>query len=350
MLKSVLCFFISSFCVHAAPAHAAGDYVDYEELTALIAQLEKDKVYEPGELEGIFAQVSRDDRVLPSITKPAESKEWKDYRPLFMTDERISKGVAFWDQYADALTRAEATYGVPAEMIVAIIGVETKYGGNKGRIRVIDSLSTLAFDYPPRAPFFRKELWQFLILAKEQHFDPLDVQGSYAGAMGFPQFMPSSWRNLAVDFDGDGKRDLINDPVDAIGSVANYFKANGWKSGDPVAVRARIISQDYDSAINKDLTVNSTLGEIAKKGLVPRQEGTYLAASPASALRLQGDKGAEFWLAFPNFYVITRYNRSPLYAMAAFQLSQAIKAAHDAEHAPAQQDAPVQPATAPAAG
>lgn len=332
MLKSLLCLFVASSCLQSPPASAVGEYKDYEELNAVIAQLEKDNVYAPGELEKLFEQVARDDRVLPSIAKPAESKEWKDYRPLFMTDDRVQKGVEFWNQYNEALTRAETTYGVPAEMIVAIIGVETKFGGNKGRMRVIDSLSTLAFDYPPRAPFFRKELREFLLLAKEQNLDPLNTQGSYAGAMGFPQFMPSSWRNLAVDFDGDGKRDLLNNPVDAIGSVANYFKANGWKTGDAVTVRARIISQDYDGIINsKDLATTSTLGEIAKKGLIPREAGSYLAAAPASAIRLQGDKGGEFWLAFNNFYVITRYNRSNLYAMAAFQLSQAVKAAHDAQ-------------------
>jgi membrane-bound lytic murein transglycosylase B len=332
MLKSLLCVFVSSLCAQTPPAHAAGDYLQYEELAAVIAQLEKDKVYAPGELNTLFAQVSRDDKTLAAIARPAEStKEWKDYRPIFLTGDRVQQGLAFWNQYADALARAEQTYGVPAEMIVAILGVETKYGGNKGKSRVIDALATLGLDYPPRAPFFRKELIEFLTLCKENNLDPLATYGSYAGAMGFPQFMPSSWRKLAVDFDGDGKRDLIDNPVDAIGSIANYFKANGWKTGEPVTVRARIISQDYDSIVTKDLAVNSTLGEIARKGLVPRQTGSYLAATPASAVRLQGENGGEFWLAFNNFYVITKYNRSVLYAMAAFQLSQELRAAHDAQ-------------------
>jgi membrane-bound lytic murein transglycosylase B len=340
MLKSFLCLFISSLCAQTPSAHAAGEYLGYEELDAVITQLEKDKVYAPGELSALFAQVTRDDRVLTAIARPAEStKEWKDYRPNFLTDERVQKGVEFWNQYADVLERAEKTYGVPPEMIIAILGVETKYGGNKGRNRVIDALSTLGFDYPPRAPFFRKELREYLILCKENGLDPLSTYGSYAGAMGYPQFMPSSWRNLAVDFDGDGKRDLINNPVDAIGSIANYFKANGWKTGEAVVVRARIINQDYDSIINKDLGTNSTLGDIAKKGLIPREAGSYMASAPASAIRLQGDKGGEFWLGFTNFYVITKYNRSVLYAMAAFQLSQAVKAAHDAQQ-------PAAPATA----
>jgi membrane-bound lytic murein transglycosylase B len=333
MLKSLLCALLGSFCLSAAPAHAVGEYLQYEELTAVIAQLEKEQVYAPGELQTLFASVSRDESSLKAIARPAEAtKEWKDYRPNFLNPERVQKGLEFWNQYADVLARAEKTWGVPPEMIVAIIGVETKYGGNKGKSRVMDALATLGLDYPPRAPFFRKELREFLILAKENGLDPLNTYGSYAGAMGFPQFMPSSWRNLAVDFDGDGKRDLINNPVDAIGSVGNYFKANGWKTGEDVVVRARIISQDYDSTVNiKDLKTDSTLADIARKGLIPRSAGSYLASMPATAIRLQGDNGGEFWLGFNNFYVITKYNRSILYAMAAFQLSQELKAAHNAQ-------------------
>lgn len=330
MFKTLLCALFSISCM---PAHAAGEFLQYEELAAVVAQLEKEQVYAPGELQALFANVARDESTLKAIARPAEAtKEWKEYRPNFLNPDRVQKGLEFWQQYAEVLARAEKTYGVPPEMIVAIIGVETKYGGNKGRSRVVDALATLGFDYPPRAPFFRKELREFLILSKENGLDPLNTYGSYAGAMGFPQFMPSSWRNLAVDFDGDSKRDLINNPVDAIGSVGNYFKANGWKTGDAVVVRSRIISQDYDSIINtKDLKTDSTLGEIAKKGLIPRESGSYLAATPATAIRLQGENGGEFWLAFNNFYVITKYNRSILYAMAAFQLSQELKAGRVAQ-------------------
>ena len=193
---------------------------------------------------------------------------------------------------------------------------------------MVDTLASLAFDFPRRSTFFRQELKSFLILSKEQGLNPLDVYGSYAGAMGFPQFMPSSWRNLAVDFDGDNKIDLLNNPVDAIGSVANYFKSNGWKSNEAVAIRAQIIADNYDEAINsKDLKTVSTLAEVKSKGLDVK-EGSFTAKTPVSALRLQGDNGAEFWLAFNNFYVITTYNRSTLYAMAVFQLSQALKEAH----------------------
>jgi len=307
----------------------AGDFSQYEELTALIDQLEADKIYAPGELAQLFEQVNRQPKVLESIARPAEkSKEWRDYRPIFMTSARVSDGLDFWDKYRAEFTRAEKATGVPASMILAILGIETKYGGNKGSYPVIEALATLGFDYPPRAPFFRKELKEFLILTKQNGMDPLAIQGSYAGAMGFPQFMPSSWRNLAVDFDGDSRIDLINNPVDAIGSIANYFKGNGWRGGEPVVVRARLSGQLYDTATSTELKPVSTLQALAAQGLSPRDAVTGIAAdTPASGIRLQGMNGGEFWIGFNNFYVITRYNRSILYAMAAVQLSQALEAA-----------------------
>lgn len=306
----------------------AGDFSHYEELSALIEQLEADKIYAPGELTKLFEQVNRQPKVLESIARPAEkSKEWRDYRPIFMTESRLSDGLVFWDTYQKELARAESATGVPASMIVSILGIETKYGYNKGSYPVIESLATLGFDYPPRAPFFRKELKEFLILTKQNGMDPLAIKGSYAGAMGFPQFMPSSWRNLAVDFDGDSRIDLINNPVDAIGSIANYFKGNGWRPGEPVAARARLTSQNYDNATSTELKAVSTLAQLANQGLVPRDLANLPGNTPASGIRLQGTNGGEFWIGFNNFYVITRYNRSILYAMAALQLSQALDAA-----------------------
>ena len=223
-------------------------------------------------------------------------------------------------------------------MIVGILGVETRFGAGKGNFRVLDTLASLAFDYPPRASYFRKELKSFLILAKNEKLDPLSIYGSYAGAMGYPQFMPSSWRNLAVDFDEDNRIDLINNPIDAIGSVANYFMANGWKSGAPVAERARITADTYDEATSGDLKSASTLGDLAARGLAPRDsDKAQDAATPASGLRLQGENGAEFWIAYDNFYVITRYNRSLMYAMAVTQLGNAIKEARQAAGASPQE-------------
>ena len=309
----------------AAPAAQAGDFDQYEELQGMITSLEKEGAWPPGELTALFTGVNRQDKVLEAIARPAEkTREWKNYRPNFVNDERIRKGVDFWNRQETVLSAASAQFGVPPEIIVAILGVETKYGGNKGSFRVIDTLSSLAFDYPPRAAFFRKELRTFLVLAREQNMDPMETYGSYAGAMGFPQFMPSSWRNLAVDYSGDGKTDLINSEVDAIGSIGNYFLANGWKSGEPVAVRARITGDNYDEAVSTDLKSQSTLGELAGRGLEPRDPGLP-PETPAWAIRLQGENGAEFWLAFNNFYVITRYNRSYNYAMAVFQLAEALR-------------------------
>lgn len=323
MFKALLCSLIT--CLPVSQSHA-GDFENYEELQALIGSLEKEAIYPRGELASIFSEVKRQNKALEAMMRPAEStKEWKDYRPQFLTNERINRGLDFWDKYQEPLNQAEAQYGVPPEIILAIIGVETKFGGNKGNFRVVDTLASLAFDFPRRSTFFRQELKSFLILSKEQNLKPLDVYGSYAGAMGFPQFMPSSWRNLAVDFDGDNKIDLLNNPVDAIGSVANYFKANGWKTNDPIAVRAKIIADNYDEAISaKELKTVSTLADIKSKGL-DLKDAAIAATTPASALRLQGENGAEFWLAFNNFYVITTYNRSTLYAMAVMQLSQALK-------------------------
>ncbi|MDO8330758.1 MAG: lytic murein transglycosylase B [Fluviicoccus sp.] len=303
----------------------AGDYDQYEELQALIGSLEKEGIYPPGELTAVFSTVSRQDKGLEAIARPAEkTREWKNYRPNFVSGDRIRKGVEFWSTYAQELDNASQQFGVPPEIIVAIIGVETKYGGNKGNLRVIDSLTSLAFDYPARGSFFRKELRTFLMLAKEQQLDLLQTYGSYAGAMGFPQFMPSSWRNLAIDYSGDGRTDLLNDPVDAIGSVANYFLANGWKTGEAVAVRAQISNDRYDEQLSTDLKTATTLGELATRGLVPR-EGSFAPETPVAAIRLQGENGAEFWIVFENFFAITRYNRSYNYAMAVFQLSEAIR-------------------------
>jgi membrane-bound lytic murein transglycosylase B len=210
---------------------------------------------------------------------------------------------------------------VPAQVIVAIIGVETRYGGNKGSFRVIDALSTLGFDYPPRAAFFRKELKEFFLLAREQKQDPLTLIGSYAGAMGYGQFIPSSYRAYAIDYTNDNFADIWNNATDAIGSVANYFKRHGWKQGQPVIVRTRISDGYDDSILNDSLKPKHTVNSLAEKGYTPV---TPLAEQKANAIRLEGKKGTEFWMGLNNYYVITRYNHSRLYAMSVWQLSQKI--------------------------
>ncbi|HYQ38182.1 MAG TPA: lytic murein transglycosylase B [Pseudomonas sp.] len=308
----------------AAPA-MAGDYQGSPAVDQFIAELVRDQGFAAPQLQALFAQVERKQPILDAISRPAERvKPWKEYRPIFLTDARISRGVEFWNQHAEALARAEREYGVPAQVIVAIIGVETFFGRNTGNWRVIDALATLGFDYPPRADFFRKELREFLLLTREQQVDPLSVTGSYAGAMGLPQFMPSSFRAYAVDFDHDGRIDIWNDPDDAIGSVASYFQRHGWVAGDPVVTRARVAGTRFADGLTQGLEPVKSVGDLRQLGWTPLD--TVADNYAVTAFRLEGEEGDEFWMGLPNFYVITRYNRSVMYALAVHQLSAALLA------------------------
>lgn len=260
--------------------------------------------------------------ILDAIARPAEAKPWKDYRPIFMTDSRIRDGIAFYQANRPLLDRVSAEYGVPASVIVAIIGVETNYGGNIGSYRVLDALFTLAFEYPPRAPFFRSELKNLFLLDGKQLAYPLnELTGSYAGAMGWGQFMPSSIAAYAVDGDGDGKIDLWQSLPDIVSSVANYFGEHGWQRDAPVAVRAQVADHARTLEV-KGLDPVYPLEQMEAWGYVPVE--SVDAQTPSTLLRLEGANGPEFWLTFKNFYVISRYNRSALYSMAVWQLSQAI--------------------------
>jgi len=270
-------------------------------------------------------RAERQQSILDAIARPAEkAKPWKDYRKLFVTGDRITQGVAFWRDHAAALARAERESGVPAAIVVAIIGVETRYGRNTGNYRVLDALTTLGFDYPPRADFFRAQLVEFLLMAREQKLPPDRILGSYAGAMGFGQFMPSSYRKYAIDFDGDGEVDIVNSIDDAIGSVANYLKGYGWQRGAPIVARATVKEPLPDGLLRETLEPITTVRDYKAKGIVP---ATPLSDDTLAALfMLEAEAGSEYWLALNNFYVITRYNRSQLYAMAVLQLSQEISA------------------------
>jgi len=279
-------------------------------------------------LEDVFSQAERRDDILELMSKPAEKRlAWYEYRKIFLTRERIGGGVRFWKQNASALTDAAAVFGVEPQIIVAIIGVETRYGANTGRHRVIDALATLAFDYPPRSEFFTGELEQYLLLAREEQIDLLKTTGSYAGAMGYGQFIPSSYRRFAVDFDDNGKRDLWDSPRDIIGSIANYFKAHGWESGQPVAVRAQVSGEAWKPLLDLGYKPNTVLDALRHDGVTP------VTALPdtltAALIRYDQEDGPEYWLGFNNFYVITRYNNSPLYAMAVYQLSEAIRSEYE---------------------
>lgn len=304
----------------AAQVQAAGEYQGSPQVAEFVGEMTRDYGFAAEQLAGLFDQVERKQAILDAISRPAEKvKPWKDYRPIFITEARISKGVDFWNKHADALARAEKEYGVPAQVIVSIIGVETFYGGNTGSWRVLDALSTLCFDYPPRAEFFCQQLREFLILTREQQVDPLTLKGSYAGAMGLPQFMPSSFRAYAVDFDGDGHIDIWTNPVDAIGSVASYFKRHGWVTDEPVVSRAQVKGEQADSGLTQGLDPVKKVGELRALGWTSAD--VLRDDIPVTAFRFDGAEGQEYWMGLPNFYVITRYNRSAMYAMAVHQLS-----------------------------
>jgi membrane-bound lytic murein transglycosylase B len=263
--------------------------------------------------------------ILDAIARPAEAvKPWKDYRPLFVTDKRITDGVAFYRANRALLERIGSEYGVPPEIIVAIIGVETGYGRIPGRYRVLDALSTLAFNYPPRAKFFRGELKQLFLLHDKQLAYPIDeLKGSYAGAMGWGQFMPTSIEKWAKDEDGDGRIDLWNSLPDITASVANYFAEHGWQKGEPAAVRAQPAS-DARQITPANSEPVYPLQQMEAWGYAPVER--VAAQTPSTLLLLDSENGPEYWLTFKNFYVITRYNKSPLYSMAVWQLAQAIAA------------------------
>jgi membrane-bound lytic murein transglycosylase B len=279
-------------------------------------------------LEEIFRQAEKKDRIIELISRPAERRlQWHEYRKILVDQPRVKLGLKFWQENAETLARAELVYGVDAAIIVAIIGVETRYGRIMGSYRVVDALATLGFDYPPRAKFFLSELTQFLLLAREEGKSPLSLKGSYAGAMGYGQFISSSYRNFAVDFDDDGIRDIWSNEVDAIGSVANYFARHGWQ-GDSVVtqkVSVKAPSPELLELANSSLKPNMTLHQWQELGVeMPVSISEDLQAN-AMLMRMGQLGGSDFWLGFNDFYVITRYNHSRLYAMAVYQLSETIR-------------------------
>jgi membrane-bound lytic murein transglycosylase B len=275
------------------------------------------------EVDQWLRQARYQQSIIDAITRPAEAKPWRDYRPIFLNDRRISDGRSFLRQHWAQLSKVEAETGVPAEIITAIIGVETSYGRITGSHRVLDALYTLGLFYPPREAFFRSELATVFKLAQEESIDLATAKGSYAGAMGWGQFMPSSYRAYAVDGDGDGRRDLWNSLPDITASIANYFVAHGWQGGQPVVTPAKFeAGQEF---VPGNLEATHRLADLAERGYRPQQ--AVGADLPATVLNLDGAQGREHWIAFKNFYVISRYNRSPLYSLAVFQLAGEIASA-----------------------
>jgi len=296
-----------------------------KDIQLFINEMQQKHGFDQAKLKALFSKTRMQPSIIKAMTRPAEKKPWYAYRPIFITQSRIDLGVDFWNKHAELLKHAENKYGVPPEIIVGIIGVETRYGRNTGSYRVIDSLSTLAFDYPPRSKFFRSELKHYLLMTREENVDPLSLKGSYAGAMGQPQFISSSFRAYAIDFDGDGKRDIWNNPADAIGSVANYFVRHGWKRGDKITQTIKP-SNNTDKALLKEkaLKPSHTIASLRQQGFTgidTTLEGNELAA----VINLEGTDAPEHWLGLNNFYVITRYNHSALYAMAVYQLAEQVR-------------------------
>jgi membrane-bound lytic murein transglycosylase B len=303
-------------------------YSDRHDVRRFVREFAAEHRLNRAELLGLFRHARRQQSVLDAISKPAERKlTWAEYRPIFVTEDRAGGGVKFWQEHAQALFDAEQKFGVPAEIIVAIIGVETRYGKTIGRHPVFDSLVTLGFDGENRQEFFRSELKAFLLLARDERFDPTQTMGSYAGAMGIPQFISSSYRAYAIDFDGDGRRDLFTSPADAIGSVANYFKRHGWQTGEVVAVPVQIENEGAKILAagrgRHGLKPQLTVAELISGGVKPDIE--LHKDQQAVLIELENIETPEYWLGLKNFYVITRYNNSSMYSMAVYQLAQQIK-------------------------
>ena len=324
MKKLLLVFICLIPSVHFAASLDAGDYKGREDVEAFITRIAQDSDYSEAELIALFSQVKKQSQLFDRLDRPAEKAlEWHQYRKIFIKEKRIAEGVKFWQKHEKLLSEVSRKTGVPAEIIVAIIGVETFYGIYRGKDPVFDSLVTIAFDYPRRAKFFLGELEQFLLLVKEQNFDARSLKGSYAGAMGMPQFISSSYRHYAVDGDGDGRINLFDNIADITSSVANYFVRHGWREGETVARPLIAVADNSVSSLEVGIKPRYKWSEIKPYGLTSKFR--IEEDMPLALVRLEQKNYPEYWAGFQNFYTITRYNHSELYAMAAYQLSILIK-------------------------
>jgi membrane-bound lytic murein transglycosylase B len=306
----------------AAPASAQGQLTP--EVEAFIQDMVQKHQFNGESLRKLFARVEPNPAVISQISAPLTDLPWHQFRRRYVDAVRINGGVKFWQEHAATLARARREFGVPEEVIVATIGVESIYGRNTGRFGVLEALSMLAFNYPPRAQRFRSELEHYLLLAREARFDAIQVKGSYAGAIGIPQFLPSSYRRYAVDFDGDGRRDLVNSAADAIGSVANYYRSHGWREGQIIAVPAEVDANGAAALLELGIKPQLKVGELKRRGVLP---AAPVDEEPKAALiTAESETGPSYWLGLHNFYVITRYNRSVNYALAVDELARELRA------------------------
>ncbi|MCL7745252.1 lytic murein transglycosylase B [Guyparkeria hydrothermalis] len=312
---------------------AAAGYLERDEVQAFLDRAVDETGVERGQIEQWLGSAVYQQKIIDAITRPAESKTWGEYRPIFLTEKRIDGGVAFMEENAELLEEVAATYGVSPYVIAAIIGVETYYGRLTGGYRVIDALATLGFDYPKRGEFFRGQLIEFIRLAGEENLDMDRAEGSYAGAMGMPQFIPSSYRHYAVDGDGDGDRDLWDSRHDVFASVANYFVEHGWGQGEPVMFEVDINDADVDDLLNRirDLEPKTTLGELRERGVSVPDDAPVPDDFDVMLFTLTDGDDVSYHVGLNNFYVITRYNHSVLYATAVWQLAQAIQRRRESE-------------------
>ncbi len=328
LLRSIILTAGCAVLLTGCSAAYAASFDGNREVDAFIEQLVDTHRFDRRELQRLFRQARIQTGVLRAMSRPGTGRPWYEYRSSQLTDARIRRGVDYWRNHAEILARVSTDYGVPPEIIVATIGIETFYGRNTGTSNVFDALATLAFAYPPRAELFRSELEQFLLLAREEKFDTIRSKGSYAGALGIAQFLPSSYRRYAVDLDGDGRRDLWRH-ADAIGSVANYYRSYGWQTGQPVVVtierQPETGGEAFGQLLERGLRPHTTVAAVKKTGVT--------AAEPAaddalvSVFGAEIEAGTRYWIGFNNFYVITRYNRSINYALAVYELSQELRRA-----------------------
>ncbi len=316
--RLTLCLVIAT-----VPLSALAVDIEREDVQQFIAQMAKEHDYDRQVLEAALTAAESQQSILDAISRPAEKTlTWHEYRNIFLTEKRIKAGADFWREQREDLERISADSGVSVEMLVGIIGVETYFGRITGNYRVLDALTTLAFDYPPRSKFFTRELQQFLLLVREEGIDAEEPTGSYAGAMGRPQFMPSSYRAYAVDSTDDGKRDIWDNWADVIGSVANYFVRHGWQQGNEVVARASLGTAWQGDVPKNTLKPSETVASLSGQGVVFSTD--MVDEHTSQLLTLEGAEGTEHWVGFHNFFVITRYNRSVMYALAVHQLGQEI--------------------------
>ncbi len=306
------------------PLSACASYLNQDGVRDFIVDVSAREGFNAAELRGLFEDIDRQEAALEAIARPAETLPWHRYRPIFVTEARTVGGVEYLREHRGLLEQAQQRYGVPPEIVTAILGVETYYGQHEGHYPVLDTLATLAFEYPPRASFFRSELEHFLLLAREERVDPRSARGSYAGAMGMPQFISSSYREYAVDFDDDGQRDLWGSQADVIGSVAAYLARHGWQSGAPIVQRLQPDGERYRDLLGRGLKPAVEASELRAAGL--SLDPALADGERVALFELEGPDGPELWAGRRNFYTITRYNHSELYALAVVQLARGIRA------------------------